>query len=130
MHDPNRKIDKSEIAIQLSKSDGYLFSSNYETFSIACAEALGAGVPLVGPHIPVIADYAGPDLLEVRTRTPEGWQNAVQDFIQKWHRGCWDQVAIAQRAASQFSDEAIASSYISAMQQIGLASASAETSVQ
>ena len=125
------KMTKSEIAIQLSKSDGYLFSSNYETFSIACAEALGAGVPLVGPRIPVIANYAGPKgLLEVSARTPEDWQNAVQDFIEKWRRGCWDQAAIAQRAASQFSVEAISSSYIAAMQKIGLMSASAKPNGQ
>ena len=53
------KLSKSDIAMHLADSDGYLFSSTYETFSIACAEALGAGVPLIGPHIPAIAEYAG-----------------------------------------------------------------------
>lgn len=115
------KLSKSEIAAQLAASDGYLFSSDYETFSIACAEALGAGVPLIGPPIPAIAEYAGPeDWVEVTDRTPEAWQEAITDFVGTWARGGWDRAAIARRAEAQFSENQLREGYRAAMREIGL----------
>ena len=32
------KMDKNEIARTLANTDAYLFSSNYETFSVVCAQ--------------------------------------------------------------------------------------------
>jgi len=116
------KLTKPEIAAQLAESDGYLFSSDYETFSIACAEALGAGVPLIGPHIPAIAEYAGPeDRIEVVSRTPEAWQDAIARFHAIWARGDWDRVAIACRARGNFSETRLRAQYLAAMRNIGLA---------
>jgi glycosyltransferase involved in cell wall biosynthesis len=115
------KMSKPEIAAQLATSDGYLFSSNYETFSIACAEALGAGVPLIGPHIPAIAEYAGSeDWIEVASRTPEAWQEAATDFVGRRARGGWDNAAIARRALEQFSETRLRALYRAAMQDIGV----------
>lgn len=115
------KMTKPEIAEQLAASDGYLFSSDYETFSIACAEALGAGVPLVGPCIPAIAEYAGPgDRVEVRSRTPEAWQEAITAFVDTWAGGGWDRTAIARRAARRFFQAQLRANYRAAMSSLGL----------
>lgn len=115
------KMTKPEIAAQLAISDGYLFSSNYETFSIACAEALGAGVPLIGPHIPAIAEYAGPqERVEVADRTPEAWQDAITRFVETWAQGEWDHAAIARHAEAQFSPARLRDAYRTAMHEIGL----------
>lgn len=115
------KMTKQEIAAQLATCDGYLFSSNYETFSIACAEALSAGVPLIGPHIPAIAEYAGPeDKVEVASRTSEAWEEAITRFADAWAQGSWDREAIARRAKSQFSETRLRESYRSAMRELGL----------
>lgn len=115
------KMTKPEIAAQLATSDGYLFSSDYETFSIACAEALGAGVPLIGPHIPAIAEYAGAeDRVVVASRTPEAWQEAITAFAQTCARGGWDRAAIARRAEAQFSHTRLRQGYRAAMHEIGL----------
>lgn len=115
------KMNKAEIAAQLAVSDGYLYSSDYETFSVACAEALGAGVPLIGPHIPAIAEYAGPqDRVEVATRTPEAWAKAIEEFIATWVDGNWDRRAIAHRAEARFSPSALRDTYRVTMDQVGL----------
>lgn len=115
------KMTKAEIAAQLASSDGYLFSSVYETFSIACAEALGAGLPLIGPHIPAIAEYAGPeDRVEVASRSPEDWQVAITRFVETWACGGWDRAAIARRAEAQFSETRLRAGYRNAMHEIGL----------
>lgn len=115
------KMTKPEIAAQLSVSDGYLFSSNYETFSIACAEALGAGVPLIGPDIPAIAEYTGPeDRIVVASRTPEAWEAAITAFVEKWTRDGWDRAAIAHCASERFAKSRLRSDYLAAMREIGI----------
>ena len=119
------KLTKPEIAAQLAQSDGYLFSSNYETFSVACAEALGAGVPLIGPYLPCIAEYAGPqDWLQVDEKDPNGWLRAVECFLSKWQADAWDHAAIAKRASERFSDSALRARYRTAMQSLGLTASS------
>ena len=119
------KLTKPEIAAQLARSDGYLFSSDYETFSIACAEALGAGVPLIGPHIPAIAEYAGQeDWVEVPARSADGWQTAILGFVEIWNAAGWNRAAIAQRAARRFSEGVLRARYRAAMQAVGLGTAS------
>jgi L-malate glycosyltransferase len=118
------KMTKPEIAAQLAQCDGYLFSSDYETFSIACAEALGAGVPLIGPQIAAIAEYAKPqDWVQVPSRDRAGWESAVGDFINLWAQGHWDRAAIAQRAAQQFGEATMRARYCAAMQGLGLGAA-------
>lgn len=118
------KMTKPEIAAQLATSDGYLFSSDYETFSIACAEALGAGVPLIGPHIPAIAEYAGPeDRIELASRSPDAWQEAITAFVETWARGSWDRAAIARRAEARFSQTRLRADYRAAMREMGLGGA-------
>jgi len=115
------KLTKPQIAARLAQSDGYLFSSDYETFSIACAEALGAGVPLIGPHIAAIAEYAGPeDWVEIPQRDAESWQASIDDFVDRWHRADWDRPAIAQRAQMRFSEAELRLRYRQAMHSLGL----------
>ncbi len=100
------------IAAQLAQSDGYLFSSRYETFSVACAEAFGAGVPLLGPIIPAIDEYAGPDDRQcVETRDAEGWRQAAMTFLAALAAGRFDRKAIANRAAERFSASNLVGKY-------------------
>lgn len=108
-----------EIAGQLAQSDGYLFSSRYETFSVACAEALGAGVPLLGPFIPAIAEYAGEgDWRRVETRDAEGWRSAATAFLETHAAGRFDRQAIAARASNRFSEEELVTGYLAILDSI------------
>ena len=107
------KLTKAEIATQLGKSDGYLFSSQYETFSVACAEALGAGVPLIGPLLPAVAEYAGPgDWEQIEKRDADGWSNAIIRFLTRMQSGDFDRYAIAARASKHFSNHYIRQVYL------------------
>ena len=110
------KMTKPQIADQLASSDGYLFSSDYETFSIACAEALGAGVPLIGPDIPSIAEYASHlDWVKVKSRDAEGWSAAIASYLDRRNAGEFSSDAIATRAAHHFSEDVIRRRYCEAM---------------
>lgn len=106
------KMNKSQIADQLNVSDGYLFASNYETFSIACAEALCSGVPLIGPYIPAIDEYADKDCwVKVEKRDSEGWHIAITSFLSMHSEKRFDRLAIANRATRILSEEVIREKY-------------------
>jgi glycosyltransferase involved in cell wall biosynthesis len=106
------EMTKPEIASQLRSTDGFIFSSRYETFSVAAAEALGAGVPLIGPYLPAIAEYAGPgDWQVVETRDAAGWSVAACEFLKRIAAAGFDGEAIASRAAVRFSPDAIRATY-------------------
>lgn len=115
------KMTKLEIADQLLESDGYLFSSDYETFSVACAEALGAGVPLIGPDIDAIAEYASKnEWIKVESRDEEGWFAAITKYVELHNASFFNPEAIARRAAERFSGGAIRRQYREAMEFLGL----------
>lgn len=110
------KMTKPQIAEQLARADGYLFSSHYETFSIACAEALGAGVPLLGPEIPAIAEYATTDdWFEVEHGDAKSWEAAIEGFLRALNSGKYRGHDIAERAAKRFSKSAVQSAYRTAL---------------
>jgi glycosyltransferase involved in cell wall biosynthesis len=113
------KMTKAEIAQALAEADANLFSSRYETFSVACAEALGAGVPLIGPNLDAIAEYAGPDdWVRVESRDAAGWADAVTRFVARQAAGEFNGAAIAARAEARFAPEAIRARYRDVMAQI------------
>lgn len=117
-------MTKAEIAAQLRTTDGYVFSSRYETFSVACAEALGAGVPLIGPHIPAIAEYAGEsDWQMVESRSAGDWASALVEFLGRIAAGEYNRAAIAGRAATRFSVESIRSEYRKVLRELSPAGA-------
>lgn len=119
------KMTKPQIAEQLAHTDGYLFSSNYETFSVACAEALGAGVPLIGPYIEAIAEYAGPqDWVQVPVRSAEGWCSAVCSFLMTDSSEGWNRSVIAERVATLFSETSLRQGYRQVMETLKLLSTS------
>lgn len=105
-------MDKDQIANELSKADGYVFSSRYETFSVGCAEALGAGVPLIGPMIPAIAEYADhTEWEQVPGRTATDWNAAVTRFLERFHNQDFDSQRIAQRCAERFAPDVLRKKY-------------------
>lgn len=115
------KLTKAQISENLAQSDGYLFSSDYETFSISCAEALGAGLPLIGPHIAAISEYADETCwTQVKHRSAEGWLSAIQDFIADRERGRWNRAEIARYAAERFSESNLRQCYRKAMHELRL----------
>jgi glycosyltransferase involved in cell wall biosynthesis len=106
------EMTKLEIAAQLGSSDGFVFSSRYETFSVAAAEALAAGVPLIGPKIPAIAEYAGRDDWQiVEASDAKSWATAATEFLERIVAGDFDRPSIAARAAARFAPGVIRAGY-------------------
>ncbi len=105
------KMNHTQIVQELSCADAYLFSSEYETFSVACAQALTAGCPLIGPPIPAIMEYAdNSDRVEVKKNDAISWGKALLFYMK--HREDYDQKKIAKKAQTYFSNERIKQTYI------------------
>ena len=104
------KMDKAQIAHALSKSDAYLFSSDYETFSVVSAQALCCGVPLIGPALEAIQEYAKEDaLVALDTNNAEEWQDKLNYFILNRHN--YNRKKIAQKANVYLNHKRIAKDY-------------------
>lgn len=104
------KIYKQEIAKEMNDADAYLFSSNYETFSVICAEALSCGCPLIGPPIPAILEYTDSnEMMIVHTNDANGWQSAILSFIDNMRY--YDHKKISQKALACLSHNKITAAY-------------------
>lgn len=105
------KMDSNQIYESLKISDAYLFSSEYETFSVACAQALCTGTPLIGPMIDAISEYATPlDWKVVEQNDVNNWHSALVSFIE--NRFNYNHDDIATRARSRFNKNKLKSQYI------------------
>jgi len=104
------KMDKKQIADELALSNAYLFSSEYETFSVVCAQALCCGVPLIGPKIPAILEYADSDsFLTLEENNSEAWEKKLNEFIE--NIDSYNRKTIAKKADDYLSNDAIKKSY-------------------
>ena len=104
------KMTKQEIATSLYNSDVYLFSSTYETFSVVCAQALCCGVPLLGPRLDAIEEYAdSKSFLSLKENTADEWEKHIELFIH--NRATYDRKEIANSANRYLSNENIARKY-------------------
>jgi len=100
------KLDKARIAQELSEADAYLYSSEYETFSVACAQALSSGCPLIGPPIPAIMEYSDEsERVAVENNDAVSWEKALLYFMENRER--FDHAVIAKKAQTYFSAERI-----------------------
>lgn len=104
------KMSKQEITHMLRESDAYLFSSTYETFSVVCAQALCCGVPLIGPKLEAINEYADIDsFLSLSSNDSKKWATILYKFIET--REAYDRKLIAMKAHEYLSSDIIEKQY-------------------
>ena len=94
----------------MSRSDFLVLPTHNDTFGLAVAEALCMGLPVVTTHDTACADLIDEDngkLVKIRDveSLTEGLRRLIRD------RDRYDPEAIAERARSRFSPEAMATWY-------------------
>ncbi len=110
-------LTPTEIAQELWHAAAYLHASDYETFSVVCAEALCCGTPVVASDrgaIPELVDEQSGRL--VQENIPEAFLTAIRYFIQ--HRHLFDRQIISYRACRRFSKETVGAKYYQALKKI------------
>ncbi len=107
-----QRLTPADLAVQMGTSRIFLFSSRYESFLLAGAEALVAGCSVVGPETLV----ATRQLVEI-----QGWvQNKSHNLLESleaeqkaWTEDKRDPFKISKRACAEFSSHAVAQRFIS-----------------
>jgi len=111
------KMSQNEISEQLNNSDLYIFSSNYETFSMICAESLCCGCPIIGPEIPAIKEYTNKsNSILIKNNNEENWLKALNYFIKD--KNLFDRAEISKEAKKKFSNENIKNNYLNFIKDI------------
>lgn len=76
------RIAMEEVADLLHNSNAYCQSSNYETFSAICIEALATGTPVIATNIGGMKDFIDTENgVLVNTMDAETWMRAMEDIM-------------------------------------------------
>ena len=106
------QLNSKEIAIQLSLTDFFLHASDYETFSVVCAEALCYGVPVIASRVGGIKEYLDDkNGILVSDNVAELWLEALISIKDK----NFDPKMISEKAVERFGIEAVGSIYYNSL---------------
>lgn len=111
------RMYKEEISKEMNKSDAYLFSSNYETFSVVCAQALCCGCPLIGPKLDAIREYASDDeMIGLKENSITEWEFSIKQFLSEKEK--FDRKTISKKIREYLSYEKIKEDYLNIIGEI------------
>jgi glycosyltransferase involved in cell wall biosynthesis len=111
------RVSKNEVVSQLQNANTYCQSSNYETFSAICIEALATGTPVLATNVGGMKDFINPtngvlvDDLEV-----ESWFKAMESNYLNYNK--IDTFKIAEDCKSKFNSKAVGELYYSKLVQV------------
>lgn len=95
-----------QVAARVAAADLFVCASRMETFGLAVAEAMAAGVPVVAPRVGALPELVGP---EAGLLVDEHPQAIATGILQAAHRlDRFDRVAIAEGIRHRFSPEQVA----------------------
>lgn len=76
------KLNSEEIALQMNMASAYLHPSDYETFSVVCAEALSCGCPVISSEVGGIVEFVNEtNGILVRENKEDQFFTAMHEFL-------------------------------------------------
>src|SRR5690606_30193021 len=122
-HDRNHAIrllgslDALTIADIMRNCVAFLHPSAYETFSVACAEALCCGAPVVASKVGGITEFVDQtNGILIKENTVQEWIQGLSYFISEI--GAFDRKVLAMRAAERFSAKKVGASYYGVIREL------------
>ncbi len=106
-------LNAGQLAAEMNEAAAFIMPSGFETFSVACAEALCCGCP-------VLADGVGalPELIDntngLLRSSNQNWHDVIQEFLASG----FDHYLIAQNSQSKYSFEVIGKMYFNFIESI------------
>lgn len=94
-------LSKSDIAEEMAQADALLHPSNYETFSVVCAEAISCGTPVLVSDLEAVAEFIDASNGLLVPNTVVAWRQAIAEFCANPRN--WQSQAIASSAHARFS---------------------------
>lgn len=76
------KLDSNGMAEEMQKATGFIHCSDYETFSVVCAEALSCGCPVIASNVGGIPEFVNQSNgILIENRTPLTLKNAIEKLV-------------------------------------------------
>lgn len=94
-------LSKAKISEEMRQADALLHPSNYETFSVVCAEAISCGTPVLVSDLEAVAEFIDESNGILVPNTVTAWRQAILEFCA--HPERWERQAIARAAHARFS---------------------------
>ena len=102
---------RKEIADELRETTVFLHPSDYETFSVVCAEAQCCGIPVIASNVGGIKEVLPPTAgILVENNVPD-WLNAMQSVVSEKGLKAFDSIEVARNAVKRFSRQKVAEAY-------------------
>jgi len=103
-------LSKAAVANEMQQADCFLHPSDYETFSVVCAEALCCGLPVIASNVGGIPEFLNETNGFLLENTEEEWESALLEFIKG--DSIWDRQKISAQASSRFNPHAVAKQFL------------------
>ena len=75
------KLTDEEIADRMNRCVAFLHPTNYETFSVVCAEAVSCGAFVIAPKVGGIPEVVGASGMLLDSWNEEDWTDALDEFV-------------------------------------------------
>ncbi|MBU2885826.1 glycosyltransferase family 4 protein [Gilvimarinus agarilyticus] len=103
-------MNKPEVLRYMSGALAFLHCSEYETFSVVCAESICTGTPAIISNIPAIKEFINSKNGRISpTNTTEDWSKTIQEFLSSIDS--YSPQEISTNAISKFSRNAVGKKY-------------------
>lgn len=103
------------VASEMNLCSAFLHSSEYETFSVVCAEAVCCGAPVIASAVGGIPEFINRDNgVLVKEASAEGWLEKLRMFDDT----SYDRKRISQTARQRFSFETVGQAYFNFLESL------------
>jgi len=110
-------LNSHQIAHELHQSRAFIHCSDYETFSVVCAEALCCGTPVIASMVGGIMEYVNfSNGILVKDNKPDSFLASILEFEEISKR--FDRKKISKDAIANFSEKKIGKDYFSALTEV------------
>lgn len=110
-------LTTQQVATEMAHAVAFVHCSEYETFSVVCAEALCCGVPVIASAVGGIPEYIHPgNGFLVAANTAEAFSSTIIEFINK--KKTFDRKTISEEATDRFSFKVTGEKYFNALIEI------------
>lgn len=110
-------LDSNQIAYEMQRSKAIIHCSDYETFSVVCAEALCCGTPVIASKVGGIMEFVNKSNgILVNDNSPDSFFASILDFENKTKN--FNRKRISSEAIVKFSEKKIGMDYLSVLKEV------------
>lgn len=105
------RIAPKDVADEMRRSAAFVHCSDYETFSVVCAEGLCCGTPVIASNVGGIPSFTNHENgCLVKSNTPEAWSKAIIEVLYEKNI---DNSIVSENSRKRFSPETVGQRYFS-----------------